>query len=64
MIQVRSEMCPQDHRCPTLSVCPTGALTQEGVAVPEVDEEACIDCGACARTCPVFAQAESKAPGA
>lgn len=39
------------------SVCPKGAIKMKngelGVSYPEIDEELCIDCGLCTRTCPV-----------
>ncbi len=39
------------------SVCPKGAIKMKngelGVSCPEIDEELCIDCGLCTRTCPV-----------
>lgn len=54
MIEVRAELCPQNHTCPTLLTCPVGALTQNGQGVPKVDEERCTGCGRCARLCPVF----------
>jgi len=55
MIVVRKELCPQNHPCPTLSVCPVGALSQVGFAVPEVDNEKCICCCRCVKRCSVFA---------
>jgi len=54
MIKVRSNLCPQNHACPSLDVCPTGALVQIGFKAPTVDEDNCIDCNACTTTCPVF----------
>ena len=56
MIVVNASRCPQNHRCPTLRVCPTGALQQEGFNAPTVDQELCIDCGRCTYSCPVFSQ--------
>jgi len=56
MIVVNASRCPQNHRCPTLRVCPTGALQQEGFNAPFVDHELCIDCGKCTYSCPVFTQ--------
>ena len=49
------ERCPQNHKCPAVEVCPTGALTQQGVAAPDVDYEKCVACGKCADTCPMKA---------
>jgi ferredoxin len=44
--------CPQNHPCPSVRVCPTGALTQKGFGAPEVDMDKCIKCGKCERYCP------------
>ena len=54
-ITVVASRCPQNHRCPSLRVCPVGALTQVGNALPTVDEALCIDCGKCVRSCPMGA---------
>jgi len=56
MIIVNASLCPQNHRCPTLRVCPTGALQQEGFNAPFIDQEECIECGRCTYSCPVFSQ--------
>jgi Fe-S-cluster-containing hydrogenase component 2 len=42
---VKIERCPQNHPCPSIRVCPAGALTQKGFHAPEVDQEKCIKCG-------------------
>ncbi|MEG2014776.1 MAG: 4Fe-4S binding protein [Clostridia bacterium] len=47
--------CPQNHKCPSLSVCPVGALTQEGYNAPTVDQSKCIRCGKCSKFCPMKA---------
>jgi len=54
MIRIRAELCPQNHRCPSLRVCPTGAIVQRGYGAPEIDESKCTHCCRCVRTCPVF----------
>ena len=46
---VQKNRCPQNHPCPSVRVCPTGALSQKGFAAPEVDMEKCIRCGNCER---------------
>lgn len=63
MIVVNASRCPQNHRCPTLRVCPTGALQQEGFNAPFIDQELCIDCGKCTYSCPVFSQVRDGDPG-
>ncbi len=54
MITVIPERCPQNHPCPSLRSCPTGAITQKGYGAPQIDEEKCIDCGRCSFACRVF----------
>ena len=49
---VKKERCPQNHPCPSIRVCPEGALSQVGYKAPEVDQEKCIRCGKCVRFCP------------
>ncbi len=51
-VQVIASKCPQNHPCPSVKVCPVGALVQEGVNAPKVNEELCIDCGKCSDFCP------------
>ncbi|MGB9812642.1 MAG: ATP-binding protein [Thermovenabulum sp.] len=36
-------------------MCPTGALTQKGFNVPQVDEDKCIKCMKCVSYCPTGA---------
>ena len=43
-IVVDKNMCPQNHPCPSVRVCPAGALKQQGFKAPEVDMEKCILC--------------------
>lgn len=50
-IKVDKYACPQNHRCPLLNVCPTGAITQNGVGLPVIDESKCTNCGKCIRYC-------------
>lgn len=57
-IRVIASRCPQNHRCPSLRVCPVGALTQEGNRAPQVDPQKCLDCGKCIRSCPMSALQE------
>jgi len=46
------ENCPQNHPCPSVSVCPVGALRQSGFHAPTVDQDICIRCGKCTKSCP------------
>ncbi|MHB1416143.1 MAG: 4Fe-4S binding protein [Chloroflexota bacterium] len=54
MITVNKKYCPQNHPCPTVRVCPTGALQQVSYLAPTVDHEKCIECGRCTASCRVF----------
>lgn len=49
---VSKESCPQNHACPSVRVCPVGALSQQGYDAPIVDQSACILCGKCVKFCP------------
>jgi ferredoxin len=55
MIVIRKELCPQNHPCPVIKVCPVGALSQTGFGAPAVDNDKCICCCKCAKRCSVFA---------
>lgn len=35
---VDKNRCPQNHPCPSVRVCPVGALIQKGFDAPQVDE--------------------------
>lgn len=52
---VKKNRCPQNHACPSIKVCPTGALSQKGYSAPEVDMNKCIECGKCVKFCPMRA---------
>lgn len=62
MVAIDAARCPQNHPCPSIPVCPAGALTQKGFGLPEVDADKCIDCGKCVAFCPrgAFRVAEKK----
>ena len=49
---VKIERCPQNHPCPSVRVCPVGALSQNGYKAPIVDISKCIKCGKCVHFCP------------
>ena len=50
ILTVNKNHCPQNHPCPSVRVCPVGALTQSGFKAPNVDLEKCIRCGKCVRS--------------
>ena len=62
-IKVSKNRCPQNHFCPSIMVCPSGALSQKGLEAPVVDETKCTDCGKCARYCPTGALSLVKKEG-
>lgn len=49
---IQKENCPQNHRCPAVEICPTGALSQSGFAAPVIDYGKCVACGKCSDFCP------------
>ena len=51
-LNVIKEKCPQNHKCPSVKICPVNALIQEGFNAPTVDHDKCIKCGKCAIFCP------------
>lgn len=54
-LNVIQSRCPQNHPCPSIRVCPVGAMTQVGYAAPKIDMDKCIKCGKCVRFCPMGA---------
>lgn len=54
-LKVSLERCPQSHACPSVRICPTGALSQQGFQAPTVDDSKCIRCGRCVKFCPMRA---------
>lgn len=51
ILVVKKQRCPQNHRCPSVSACPVGALSQKGHAAPVIDYKKCTSCGKCTRYC-------------
>lgn len=51
MITIDKLKCPQNHRCPAIKVCPVGAISQDGNDLPVINQEKCLECGACIRFC-------------
>ena len=54
-LTVKTTRCPQNHPCPSVKVCPVGALTQQGFHAPSVNMDKCIKCGKCVNFCPMRA---------
>lgn len=50
---VNENKCPQNHQCPSIPVCPKGAITQADIhSLPEINENLCVLCGVCMKFCP------------
>lgn len=49
---IRSELCPQNHKCPAVNICPIKALQQKDYNAPIVEDSKCIKCGKCVNFCP------------
>jgi len=54
-INVEKRLCPQNHACPAVKVCPVNALKQDGFNAPVVDKDKCINCKKCVMFCPMGA---------
>ena len=52
MIVLNKNLCPHDHVCPLIKLCPVGAIAQGRDGYPVVDNDQCIECGKCVRSCP------------
>lgn len=50
-LTIDKDLCPQNHACPLIAICPVGAISQNGFALPVIDPDKCIECGKCARKC-------------
>lgn len=51
-LNVIAERCPKNHKCPAMSICPVGAISQKDFDAPVVNEDRCIKCGKCSGFCP------------
>jgi Fe-S-cluster-containing hydrogenase component 2 len=54
-IRVEERLCPQNHPCPSVRVCPVGAIKQTGFSAPAIDKDKCIKCKKCVLFCPMGA---------
>ncbi|MBI9035973.1 MAG: 4Fe-4S binding protein [Bacteroidales bacterium] len=52
-VKLEESRCPQNHYCPVMNACPSGAISQKSpFEAPVIDQEKCTDCGKCTRYCP------------
>jgi len=59
MLVIDAYTCPQNHRCPLVNICPVQAISQQGYGLPVIDNDLCIACGKCSRSCPMGAVVKS-----
>lgn len=59
-LSIDKNRCPQNHRCPILTICPKGAITQDGYGLPLIDSDKCIECGKCIKYCGMRAVYKTK----
>lgn len=62
-LTIDAARCPQNHRCPLLTVCPVEAITQQGYGLPVIDAEKCVECGKCVKSCGMGAVHKEKENG-
>ena len=55
MIAVDKSICPHNHICPLIKVCPVEAISQDAEGFPVIDYDLCIECEACVAACPMGA---------
>ena len=59
-IVISKTICPQDHSCPAIRICPVAAITQKGFELPRIEKEKCISCLKCIKFCPMGAIREEQ----
>lgn len=52
MVNVDKNICPHNHVCPLVGLCPVGAIIQDEAGYPVVDHDLCVECGQCVDSCP------------
>ncbi len=51
-IRIEASKCPQNHVCPVINICPSGAIVQKtDFSAPEIIGEKCAECGLCTNFC-------------
>ena len=59
MLVIDAHTCPQNHRFLLVNICPVQAISQQGYGLPVIDNDLCIACGKCSRSCPMGAVVKS-----
>jgi len=54
-LTINPALCPQNHRCPIIGVCPMEAISQDGKGLPVIDGSKCAECMDCVSSCPMQA---------
>ncbi|WP_088187371.1 4Fe-4S binding protein [Desulfosporosinus sp. FKA] len=54
-VSINKDRCPQNHPCPSIRVCPVGAIEQIGFNAPVINQDKCIGCKKCVKYCPMGA---------
>lgn len=45
-------ICPQNHTCPLIEICPAGAISQKDAhSLPGYDPTKCLKCELCVESC-------------
>lgn len=56
VICLDEDLCPKNHHCPAVRVCPVYAMSQASpYNAPEINIDKCILCGKCIKICPTNA---------
>ena len=51
-VKVIDHLCPQNHPCPVVGMCPQGAIQQNSpFRAPTIDKKLCTNCSACTYFC-------------
>jgi len=61
MLTIDPELCPSNHACPLIRICPVKAISQENNhSTPLLNTDLCVECLKCIRKCPYEAVVEIK----
>jgi ferredoxin len=54
-LTIDPEICPANHRCPLINICPMDAISQINNGLPIINEDTCAGCMDCIGYCPLDA---------